>query len=216
MSNKEPRKAYIEILKGSKKGEEISLQFNPSEYSIERINTFKEKKLKNLKNMKKQFQEGKESDISLNILFDSTDDGTDVRDKIEKFSWLIDIDPEIHAPPPCMFIWAKFKVIAVVTKLTKKFTYFYQDGVPARVRISLTLKPYKTTKEIEAETKKHSADLTKVRAVNNEGDNIWLMAHREYEDPRLWRSIANANEIDDPRVIDYGRKLVIPPRKKHE
>ncbi len=213
MPNKENNKAYIKILTGSNKDKKIVLQFNPSEYTTEVTNTFHEKKLLNLKQMKQQFEGGAENDITLQLLFDSTDEGTDVRIKVDELSMVTDMDKDLHAPPPCIFIWADFKVIAVVTKLTKKFTYFFQDGIPARVRVSLILKPYKRTKEIEAELKKHSADLTKQRVAKS-GDNIWLMAHREYEDPRNWRAIARKNDIDDPRKIESGMRLTLPPRKE--
>jgi nucleoid-associated protein YgaU len=106
-----------------------------------------------------------------------------------------------------------FKMIAVVSKLSKKFTYFYHNGTPARARVSLILKPYKTTKQIVAETKKQSSDLTKQR-ITKSGDNIWLLADREYEDPRCWRDIAKANDIDDPRSVEMGRNLTLAPRRE--
>jgi hypothetical protein len=99
------KKAYIKILKGSKKGEEIYFQFNPSEYTLERTNTFKEKKLINLKDMKAQFKNGQQSDVNFELLFDSTDEGTDVRDKLNPLDSVTKIDKKLHAPPPCMFIW---------------------------------------------------------------------------------------------------------------
>ena len=213
MNNENSNKAYIKILKGSHKDEVIPLQFNPTEYSLEKTNTFQEKKLKHKKEKKLQFKQSQQSDITLELLFDGTDEGKDVRELLEPLTHIVDIDKEIHAPPLCMFVWGGLSVNAVVSKLSKKFTYFYQDGIPARVRVSMILKPFKTTEEIEKETKLQSADLTKVRR-SKEGDNIWLMAYREYEDAKQWRAIANANEIDDPRVLENGRELILPPRKE--
>ena len=38
-----------------------------------------------------------------------------------------------------------------------------------------------------------------------------LVAEREYGDPDLWRLIAKANKIDNPRSLKPGMELVIPP-----
>jgi nucleoid-associated protein YgaU len=37
------------------------------------------------------------------------------------------------------------------------------------------------------------------------------MSAREYADPRLWREIANANDIDDPMDVKPGTVLKLPP-----
>jgi nucleoid-associated protein YgaU len=42
------------------------------------------------------------------------------------------------------------------------------------------------------------------------------MAAREYGEPRFWRVIARANDIDDPRRIQPGRVLVLPPLQPEE
>ena len=42
-------------------------------------------------------------------------------------------------------------------------------------------------------------------------DSIWLMAAREYGAPKYWRLIARENRIDDPRAIEPGVVLVLPP-----
>lgn len=217
MNNENDNKAYIKILKSKYNKEEIvfPLQFNVAEYNEETINNYKEKALKNTKGKELQFNNSSQSDFSISLLFDSTDEGTDVRDKLKPLDIIVSMDKDNHAPAPCMFVWGKFNFRGVVGRLSKKFTYFYHSGIPARVHVDLTLKPYETPKEREAKTKKHSADLTKQRMAKS-GDNIWLMADREYDDPRFWRDIAKANNIDDPRYIEMGRKLTLPPRRKDD
>lgn len=44
------------------------------------------------------------------------------------------------------------------------------------------------------------------------GETISGLAHRYYGDWRLWRSIADRNEILDPRSIAPGTELLIPAR----
>jgi len=212
---KETKKAKIVILEGTNKGKTINLQFNPSEYTLERISKFDKKFLITRENFKTQYKGGEESDLTLEFLFDTTETGKDVRSEIEPLMLLVTKDPELHAPPPCAFIWGSFVFKGVVSKLSKKFTFFFEDGTPARVRVTITFIPFKTLEEIESEERTHSADLTKKRILK-EGDNLWLLAYREYGDPSFWRLIAKANEIDDPRRVEIGKELILPPREGHE
>ena len=208
-------KAFLTILEGTHKGLVIflPLQFNPSEYTVGRTNNYSKKDLKNTNDAKFQFLSSQNDDLTLEMLFDSTDEGTDVRLKLLPMETLALMDFEAHAPSPCMFVWGSFQYIGIIGKLTKKFTYFYQNGTPARVRVKLVLKSYIDPKTLLAKLRKHSVDLTKQR-ISKSGDNIWLMAFREYEDSRNWRDIAKFNDIDDPRTIAAGTKLTLPPRKK--
>lgn len=209
-------KAYIEILEGTYKNNKakkrIYLQFNPEAYSLDSTNNYESKKLIGLKDEITQFKGGSQSDLQLDILFDSTDTGEDVRDTIKPLSLISDIDPELHAPPPCLFVWAGSVFKGVVTQLNKKFTFFYHDGTPARVKIRLILKPYKTPQEIKSEHKKHSSDITKKRVLTH-ADNLWLMAYKEYGDASFWRLIATKNKIDNPLIIENGRDLLLPPKE---
>jgi nucleoid-associated protein YgaU len=47
-----------------------------------------------------------------------------------------------------------------------------------------------------------------------EGDNLALIANREYKDPNKWRAIAVANNIDDPMRLRPGVELLIPDRRE--
>ena len=44
------------------------------------------------------------------------------------------------------------------------------------------------------------------------GDRLWLLAQQFYGDGRLWRRIAEANNIDHPFHIYAGNVLVIPAK----
>jgi nucleoid-associated protein YgaU len=37
-----------------------------------------------------------------------------------------------------------------------------------------------------------------------------MIADEEYEEPGLWREIAKANGINNPRNLEYGRTIIIP------
>lgn len=48
--------------------------------------------------------------------------------------------------------------------------------------------------------------------VYNATQTLSGLAHHYYGDWRLWRLIADANGIIDPRRIEPGTRLLIPPR----
>ncbi|WP_456401950.1 CIS tube protein [Hydrogenimonas sp.] len=203
------------VLEGERKGTEVPLQFNPSNYTVEESNEFGEKKLMGLKGVIHQFTGSKHADLTLELLFDATDDGEDVRKRIEPLLRLGAIDRELHAPPPCRFVWGPFGFDGIVSQIKREFTYFYHDGTPGRVKLTVTLKPYRPPEEVKAALDLHSSDISKERVLA-EGDSIFLMAAREYNAPGEWRRIAEANGIDDPLALLPGTRLLLPPGEENE
>lgn len=206
-------KAKFIVLKGSKAGIVIPLQFNPSTYSIEENNSFSEKKLMGLKGVINQFTGSKKSDLTLDLLFDSTALGTDVRLLMAPLYLLSKIDNTLHAPAPCKFIWGGFFYDGIVSSFKKEFVFFFSSGMPARVKVSLTLKPYDDINKNAQELNKQSSDISKKRILV-EGDTIFEMANREYRDPAMWRKIAQKNEIENPLLISFGRELFLPSKER--
>ncbi len=43
-----------------------------------------------------------------------------------------------------------------------------------------------------------------------EGDNLWSIAEKEYNNGYKWTLIAQTNKIQNPDVVEVGKKLVIP------
>lgn len=206
-------KAKFTILEGNNKLKDILLQFNPSHYSFEESNEFGEKKLMGLKGNVHQFTGSKISDLKLDLMFDSTSLGGDVRDLIKPLDMIVNMDSDLHTPPACSFLWGSFRYDGIVSSIKKDFTYFYHDGIPARVKIVLTLKHYQNIDTMKAKLDLHSSDISKERILD-ESDSLFLMAHREYKSTSSWREIAKANDIDNPLKIKSGTSLLLPPKEK--
>jgi len=204
-------KAKFIVLEGKYKDldNEIPLQFNPTTYTVEQNNEFAEKKLMGVNGTVNQFTGSKKSDLTLELMFDSTSSGKDVRDLIEPLHKIVDIDNTLHAPPPCKFVWEKFSYDGIVSSFKKEFTFFLSNGRPARVKISITLKPYVKVDDATKNLNPQSSDITKQRVLT-EGDTLFNMAYREYKDPAMWRKIAAKNGIEDPLNIAYGKVLLLP------
>jgi Contractile injection system tube protein len=205
-------KAIITPLDGRNAGNPITVLFNPTEYNVEYSANFQEAAPPGLSNPIVQFVNGNSRVLTMDLLFDTFTDGASasVLGLTDPLTELLSIDGELHAPPRVEFRWGVFRFVAVVEKISQRLTMFASDGTPVRSTLNVTFKQYRTVADQLAEPRRNSADKTR-RRVLEAHDSIWLLAAREYGQPRYWRLIARHNDIDDPRRIVPGRVLVLPP-----
>ncbi len=221
------KKAFF-VRKDNTDQEQVPCLFNPAELSVEKSNHYAEVSIPGLSAPVYQFVRGNARSISLELFFDTYEQGKDVRlftDRITGWDTgsmysnlpngergLMDIDSELHAPPVCLFVWGTYVFQCIIDSVSKKFTMFNASGLPLRATLNVTLKEYREVDVQVKELDKHSSDLTKSRTVNR-GDSLWAIAAVEYGDPAAWRLIADANGIADPGKLETGRKLVIPVKE---
>ena len=205
-------RAKIHILEGSRKGTFIEVLFNPSEYSLEVSNNFKESAAAGLDSSLLQFVNGVAGTLTMELYFDTYTDGggSDVTAKTDQIAQLMHVDSDKHAPPKVEFRWGTVFFRAVVEKLSQKFLMFLPDGTPVRARLNVTFRGYKALAEQLRDPRRLSADKTKRRILTADS-SVWLIANQEYRDPRLWRLVALENRIEDPRAVRPGTALIIPP-----
>lgn len=197
---------------GGKKGKKIEVLYYPTEYEMTKSNKFSEIDILGLETPYLQYSRGNSGSIKLEVFYDTYSEKTDVRKYSNQLSDLLKIDPDLHSPPPLRFIWgmpAQEPFICVLESVNTKFTMFLSDGTPVRARLNLTLKEFKM--ELNArEIGKQSPDKTKIY-VTKKGDSLWLIASEKYGDPTLWRPIADKNKIRNPKSLEPGTELFIPP-----
>jgi hypothetical protein len=195
--------------------------FNPTDYTIETKNQYQRTQLPGLPVPTTQFISGETQTISLTLLFDTYDTDKPVKEDVRKYTkeimMLMEIDSSLHHPPVCEFSWGgktlssvrnSFK--GVIDSCSQKYTMFAENGTPVRATLTLSISEYRKIDEQLEYIKFESPDRSKYRLFI-EGDALWLMAFREYNDQAEWREIANANNIDNPRLIEPGISLVLPP-----
>lgn len=206
-------KAIVTALDGVNANKPVEVLFNPTEYSVEYSANFQETAPPGLSTPIIQFVNGNAEVLTMDLLFDTYTDGQGDRNVLEltqKFTNLVKIDGKLHAPPRVQFQWGVFDFIAVIEKISQRYTMFLSDGTPVRSTLSVTFKQYKPIAKQLDDPKRNSADKTK-RRVFESHDSIWLMAAREYGDVKYWRLIARENRIEDPRRIEPGNVLILPP-----
>lgn len=221
MAKAQLKKATITVLGGAEKGKVISVLFNPTEYSFERTNSYKATPIPGLGAPLLQFVNGECDQLSMELFLDDYTDpqgptsrerkeAEPVNVRLRELTRLLEIDRDLHAPPPVRFNWGPMEFNAVIEKLGRKVTMFHPDGTPARATLSVSFKEYRTLRQQLESPRRESSDKTKRRVVVGR-DALWLVAAREYDDPREWVRIAEENDLDDPREIEPGDWLVLPP-----
>ncbi len=221
MAKPQLEKATITVLDGSRKGEVITVLFNPTEYSIDRSNAYKATAIPGLASPILHFVNGECDQLSMELFLDDYTDPqgpTSARKKekdpvnkrLKAIASLLEIDRDLHAPSPVRFNWGPTEFRAIIEKLGRKITKFHPDGTPARATLSVSFKEYRTLRQQLENPRRESADKTKRRVVIG-GDSLWAIAAREYDDASEWVRIAEANDLDDPREIRPGDWLKLPP-----
>ncbi len=139
-----------------------------------------------------------------------TSDATDVTKLTRRVAKLAEVDRELHHPPICRLSWGALTNIftGVLTNLDQRFTLFLADGTPVRATLTCSFIESPTPAQVRAR-EMNSADVVKTRVVQR-NDTLHSLAAEEYHDPSLWRHIARANGIVNPRELKPGTVLTIP------
>jgi nucleoid-associated protein YgaU len=204
-------------IKNEDTGEEFSVLFNPSEYSIDGAAKWSEQEKRGQK-PELQYTGGERKKLAMELFFDTYEEQTDVREHTVKIANLLIFNKEKHRPPKATLSWgreapggafAEFPFTGVLESLKQQFTLFLSDGTPVRAKLAVSFIQFSLTAEELKKNEAHSADKTKTYLVK-EGDTVSGIAGLFYKDPTRWRYIAQANDIENPREPPVGAFLVIP------
>src|SRR5271165_221548 len=203
---------------------QIQVQFNPEKYTLTKGVQLAEIGIPGLDSPVLQFVRGQNEKITLELFYDTTEFGMvdnpiDVREQTVEIYDLLKIDSETHAPPRCMLSWgdggqlfsfgSSLNPRCVVESVSEEFNLFSPSGIPLRAKLTVTFREYKTIEQQLAENPKHSSDRSKLQTVQR-GQTLSFIAWKVYGDPTRWRPIADANNLDNPRLLVAGSQLIIP------
>jgi hypothetical protein len=214
--------AKLEMTPLDKSGAKIEAKrfrvlFNPTSYSIGSSVTWEPRGSRETNAPPLTYGGGASRTLTLELFYDVTEplDGTridDVRKETNKVVTLARKDRDLGRPPVVAIEWgaapltgSDFPFIGVVSGLTQNFTLFKADGTPVRADLNVTFTEFADPK---MDQRKLDPEFT-TRVVKR-GDTLSSIAAELYGDPALWRVIALANRLDDPRRLEIGRPLAIP------
>ena len=188
----------------------VSFCFSPTEYQIQKSNSFADIPIPGLQAPPIQFVRGGGEKLAFELLLDTSQSRKDVRKEyVSKLRALMDVDADYHAPPVLRFEWDQNLFLGVMESLNVTYTLFDKSGMPLRAKAAVALKQYVVPKVLVREPPRNSADVDKAYVVQA-GDTLSDIATSAYDDPSKWREIARANGILDPRRLEPGLTLTIP------
>jgi nucleoid-associated protein YgaU len=91
----------------------------------------------------------------------------------------------------------------------QQFTLFTSAGMPVRARLSVSFTEFRLPVE-EAERQPHRGSFPAQTHTVTAGETLSGIAAALWKDARQWRRMAIANNIDNPRLLQAGRVLVVP------
>lgn len=213
------QKAKLEVEGGTP----LECWFNPTQYSIQKANTWTTRPAVGTSLPPAQFGGGNARELSVELLFDAGPDG-DISPATDKLFQMMEVEPGLATatpsqarPPTLKLSWGTFlSFTAVCKQLNVQFTLFRPDGTPTRATATLSL--------VQVEKDQRSGRGTPARRQNptshsdhrvrshlvREGDTLHSIAYVHYGDPTRWQLIAERNGIDDPLRLRRGDSLTIP------
>jgi nucleoid-associated protein YgaU len=225
------RKAKFKVVEASGQETSIDVQFNPNSLSFDKKPKVADIPIPGLDAPLKQFVRGETETLRVELFFDTTEGGTgagarSVTTLTDAFYGLVKIDPQTHAPPVCSFLWgAKFpgdslparhgnqrrtEFKGVVTDVKQEFQLFSPEGTPLRAVLTVAMDEYRPLHDQIQQLNLQSPDHSRVHVLER-GETLALVAHLHLADAAAWRHIADANDIDDPRRLEPGLLLTVPP-----
>jgi nucleoid-associated protein YgaU len=196
----------------------ITCLFNPKDYTVTKTNNWKPDAMQGQTAQEPSFTGGTPWSMTLQLLFDSTllkpelsvkevtgklfDAMKATRDEVGK-------GPATKRPPWINFEYGGFEFKGVVQNLSVQYTLFTHLGEPIRADVKLGLMQWEVNPVAgQNPTTRGEAGLS--AHVVRDGDSLASIAYQAYGDATQWRTIAQANGIDDPLRLHSGRTLSVP------
>ena len=207
---------------------ELECQFNPSELTIKKENKWSGDSSPSFNSPFFLYGGGGAASYDLDLFFDSyaaatsTQPPKDVREftnqllslTLRGVGYSMFLVP-FAAPPFVTFIWGKIKLFdAVIKSVEIKYTLFAPDGTPirAKARVSFLQNEIIGDDIIPAQNPSSRTDPRRTRIAQSR-QRLDQIAFEEYGDSRMWRTLAEANDMEDPFQLVDGQILVIPQKR---
>jgi hypothetical protein len=202
------------------KDKAMTVQFNPESLKVSLTNQIAQPQ--GAGNQKEpaamQFVGAGSSKLTLQLWFDvnglfhdeirKTDDVRKLTEKVAYFITPREVKPSQYAAPAVRFEWGTFQFDGIIESMEESLEMFSSDGKPQRASVSLAMSQQRITKYAFAPGGSSpgaapSTPGTQPLTPASEGSTIQTMAAAQGLDD--WQSIAQANGIENPRLLLPGQ-----------
>ncbi len=175
--------AHFTPLAGDDKGKSVPVQFNPASLQYTIANTLNQKDPNNKNSV--QFVSQATAKLTMDLVFDTTMTGEDVRETTDKMAKLLRPYGKDKIPPGVKFSWGTYTFTGIVEQYKETLDFFSASGVPLRSGINITL----SSNTVVFESAKH-----KTASVDGQGGSEPVVL------PNSAGASSVANALGDPRA----------------
>lgn len=198
------------------RGERLPVHFNPTQITVEKAVVVREPHQRAAaEGATPVFLNTKTRTLKLALILDAWSSGRDVAADVALLqSWLNPTDASMSsgtpAPATVEVDWSGVTMFpGYLTNANATFTLFDSGGSPLRATVNVDIREIP---DIPPPTNPTSGGQRGQRSrLVRDGETLQSVAFDEYRDASLWRSLAVANAIDDPKRLAVGTRLEIPP-----
>lgn len=195
-------------------GKSIEVMFNPSDYTINKSLKYDTSTAPSTSSggstpaTAPSYVGDETSTLSVELFFDTSREGKDVRKTTKEIVALQDPDSKTKAPVTVTFVWGSLKFKGYIQSITQRYTMFMSSGVPVRATLSLSMISTQSSKDQYSAVTDLSVKTSSfmLRA----GMQLCVIAAQELASAVSWRKIAKANNIDNPSKLQSGQSINIP------
>src|SRR2546426_1423291 len=193
-------KAFFTIVRrgGGSSTRPVPVHFNPASLQQSITNTLSQQG-----GTKKQYVTQSSAKLTMDLIYDTSDKGTDVRADTSQVAKLMEPkpdpdDPSKKIPPVVAFEWGAFRFQGMVESYKETIDFFAPAGVPLRATVNLTLA--KQDKVFEAERGRGRRSAEQVVPLRAEGDDATAIASQGGA-PTAARRLAASNGFESMRFL---------------
>ena len=210
------QKAFLE----TEGGQRIDCLFNPAQLTVSKSNQWVADLVPGRQAPNLYFTGGHAGTLRTVLTLDTTAEGTAVTVHTQKLLALMAVDQRLPGydtatkrgrPPWVKLHWGDFHSFAgVLEDLQLDFTYFAANGTPLRAKATIFLRQFQEEGSFGPQNPTSGTpEPHRVHRVQV-GETLDRIAAACYGRPDRWRTIAEANRIEDPMVLPPGTVLTIP------
>ena len=192
----------------------FTAQLNPTQVTISKSVRNRKIPNKGQNAQRQKFLHGENQVVDFELLLDATLEPIDIPSLLCDLVELTEIEPGKDEPPVVRVTWGQtLSLRATVERVDRTIDLFDSGGKPIRARVKLQFVEVMSESELASSKAGQCSPHTR-RWVVESGDTLNSIASAAYEDPALWRAIADANRAALPNPLRPipGTILMIPPR----